>query len=249
MTKLILDLTDRRRIFFVGDLHGDWKALKFFLEEVGFGYRDAIISVGDLIDRGPDNLEIINFFMWTENAWAVKGNHEDMLIHGTIGGQANQLHSWIANGGEWALDMPQMMIEGMARELDKLPIAIKVRHENTTFGVCHAEVPTNSWDIFYSQVEKHHGWQQKALWGRDAIKGKGFPNISNITYTIHGHSVRTDVTRVGNQFWIDTGSVFDNGGGGHGLTILEYNYVGEMTFHKIKRDHFEKKGLKHIIIE
>lgn len=243
-----IDLTDRRNIYFVGDVHGDWKALCFLLESLKFNYRDAIICVGDLIDRGPHNLEVVNFFLNTPNAWAVRGNHEDMLIQGALHGQQNQLASHLCNGGEWILDMPQVTIEGFAKLLeDNLPVALRFRHENTTFGVTHAEMPVDDWEMF----EKHHiksgRIQQRAMWGRGNIKGKGYKHIKGIDFTIHGHSVRKDVTTIGNQWWIDTGSVFDTGSGDYGLSCIEFlKDKKDFEVFTVRRQAFQPNKLEMI---
>jgi serine/threonine protein phosphatase 1 len=243
-----IDLTDRRNIYFVGDLHGDWDALNFFLDEVQFSYRDAITSVGDLIDRGPKPIEVVSFFLWTENAYAVRGNHEDMAIRGVLHGDSAQMAGWIQNGGDWMMGYPDQMLAGMLRELEKLPIAMEVQFENTRFGVTHAECPTNSWKDYFNQAGGYYPWDNKAIWGRSAIKGNSHKFIEDITYTIHGHSVRSGVTEFGNQLWIDTGSVFDTGSGKYGLTILEYDKRSKhFITHRIVRDIFESSGFRHVI--
>ena len=70
------------RDFVVGDIHGMFKTLAKELEELGFDpEKDRLFSVGDLIDRGPDNEDIEE---WLAKPWfhAVRGNHEQMLIDG-----------------------------------------------------------------------------------------------------------------------------------------------------------------------
>lgn len=244
----MIDITDRRNIYFVGDLHGDWKALKFFLDQVSFNYRDIIVSVGDLIDRGDYNLEVVNFFLYTENAYAVRGNHEDMAIQGMLHGERNQAASWVMNGGDWSLDYPNGMIEGLLRQIEKeFPLYLTLRHENTKFGVTHAECPTENWEDYVQRAGKYFPDDNRALWGRDAIRGGRFSNIRGVDYTIHGHSVRSGVTCIGNQMWIDTGSVFDGGDRKYALTIAEWDNGG-WVYHRIIRNHFEKGGLEHLIL-
>ena len=57
MTRLLDQLPENTqgRDFLIGDLHGYYQALMQALEEVAFDPdTDRLISVGDLIDRGPD---------------------------------------------------------------------------------------------------------------------------------------------------------------------------------------------------
>ncbi|EHH0326059.1 serine/threonine protein phosphatase, partial [Salmonella enterica] len=49
-----------RKIWVAGDLHGCYSNLIHRLDEVGFSAEtDLLISVGDLIDRGTENVECL----------------------------------------------------------------------------------------------------------------------------------------------------------------------------------------------
>lgn len=65
----------------VGDLHGDYEALKALLK-IADPTRDAILFLGDYADRGDLGVEVIeavNSLMksYPDNVIALKGNHED----------------------------------------------------------------------------------------------------------------------------------------------------------------------------
>lgn len=72
----------------IGDVHGMADALKRLLDKLGYEISDGVyqhpasrkaIFVGDLIDRGPDNIEVIEIAKsMTEagNAITIMGNHE-----------------------------------------------------------------------------------------------------------------------------------------------------------------------------
>lgn len=73
---------DWRNIFVVGDLHGCYTLLMSELEKASFDpERDLLISVGDLVDRGAENVECLELITmpWFR---AVRGNHEQMMIDG-----------------------------------------------------------------------------------------------------------------------------------------------------------------------
>lgn len=93
-----IDGSEYRRIFVVGDIHGCYKKLMDALDRVQFERSvDLLVSVGDLADRGPQNIECYELI----NAnWfrAARGNHEQMAIDVLAGGEAD---SWMANGGRW----------------------------------------------------------------------------------------------------------------------------------------------------
>jgi len=238
----VIDLTDRRNIYFVGDIHGDADALFFFLEQVGFNYRDAIVSVGDLVDRGDRNLDVINFFLHTDNAYAVRGNHEDMPIQGLLHGENTQLNSWLVNGGTWIVDYPQPMIENIFRKLEELPIALTVKFENTKIGVVHAECPIMDWDTFVNNLD-YYPWRLNAIWGRERVRKGRAIQTRNINHVISGHTVHKHVVSLGNNHWIDTGSVFQSVKEEDlGLTFLCLDGDGFEQF-KVNRDFYQNKQL------
>ena len=51
------------------------------LDKVGLNESDAIVSVGDCVDRGPDTPAVLAFFQKTPNAFLLLGNHERKHVH------------------------------------------------------------------------------------------------------------------------------------------------------------------------
>jgi serine/threonine protein phosphatase 1 len=77
-----IDGSKYRNIWVVGDLHGCYTNLMNKLDTIGFdNKKDLLISVGDLVDRGAENVECLELitFPWFR---AVRGNHEQMMIDG-----------------------------------------------------------------------------------------------------------------------------------------------------------------------
>jgi len=60
----------------IGDIHGCWQELQALLEKSGISDSDVVISLGDLVDRGPDSPAVLSFFKDRPNAFALLGNHE-----------------------------------------------------------------------------------------------------------------------------------------------------------------------------
>ena len=70
----------RRRLVFVGDIHGCAYELKKLLKHVDFDERtDHLIAVGDTISKGPENVEVLDELMRL-GAHSVRGNHEDRIL-------------------------------------------------------------------------------------------------------------------------------------------------------------------------
>lgn len=82
------------KINIIGDIAGRYDELMLLLDKMP--EADLILSVGDLVDRGPQSKEIIQWFMDTENTDAVYGNHEDLFVNGIV---HRDTFNWIQNGG------------------------------------------------------------------------------------------------------------------------------------------------------
>lgn len=64
------------RHIIIGDIHGCYAELMDLLQKVGPGDSDRIVSVGDMVNRGPATEKVLRFFRDEPNATAVLGNHE-----------------------------------------------------------------------------------------------------------------------------------------------------------------------------
>ena len=63
--------------YIVGDLQGCYASLQALLDKVGFGARDKLWCVGDLVNRGPDSLATLRFVRdLGERFLCVLGNHD-----------------------------------------------------------------------------------------------------------------------------------------------------------------------------
>jgi calcineurin-like phosphoesterase family protein len=64
------------RTIVVGDIHGCYDELMALLEKAELGPDDHVVSVGDLITKGPKNKEVMELFMTDARFSAVIGNHD-----------------------------------------------------------------------------------------------------------------------------------------------------------------------------
>lgn len=210
------------RDFAVGDVHGCFDRLREALRQAGFSQsRDRLFSVGDLVDRGPSSHEAVD---WLEYPWffAVRGNHEQMVIDADLGQVDRALHCM--NGGLWFYGLNDRERNVTARAFAELPYAIEVETADGSFGLVHAEVPGDDWKEFRESLQNaDHGLpanfdhiERFALWGRDVIRGRSpFSGVENIDRVYVGHTPVKDWQIVGNVHYIDTGACF-----GRSLTVV-----------------------------
>jgi serine/threonine protein phosphatase 1 len=60
----------------VGDIHGCYAEFQALLDKAGLGDDDQIIALGDIVDRGPDPVSVVEFFRTDPHAVTLAGNHE-----------------------------------------------------------------------------------------------------------------------------------------------------------------------------
>lgn len=137
-----IDGSGYRNIWVVGDLHGCCTLLMNELHRVDFDpAQDLLISVGDLIDRGTENVECLELL---QMPWfrAVMGNHERLMLD-AVSPDGN-VNNWLMNGGQWffMLDTDQEILARALVELVKrLPYIIELNTGHETIVIAHADYP------------------------------------------------------------------------------------------------------------
>jgi serine/threonine protein phosphatase 1 len=74
--KNVLEVWMKSRTIVVGDIHGCYDELTELLEKVDLGKDDRVVSVGDLITKGPKSREVLELFMTDPRFSTVIGNHD-----------------------------------------------------------------------------------------------------------------------------------------------------------------------------
>jgi len=75
------------RTIIIGDVHGCFQELMKLLELLQVRDTDRIISVGDLVRKGPDSAAVLRWAMKTPNLSCVMGNHEERLLTRWLAGE------------------------------------------------------------------------------------------------------------------------------------------------------------------
>lgn len=195
------------RDFIVADIHGHRQLLERHLEQLGFSAsHDRLISVGDLIDRGPDSAGCLDLLEepWF---WTVRGNHEQLLIDAVVG-QTDALWSrWLLNGGSWVLSHEDVQVQDWANALQYLPLTITVPVAGAMIGICHAEYNEAHWADRYDASETAlMAW----IWGRKRLKTRDATPVAGIDWVFSGHTLVKKVETLGNSVFIDQGAFLNN---------------------------------------
>ena len=193
-----------RHVWVVSDIHGCYQWLMDALKRRHFNpYEDLLISVGDIIDRGPDCVKCLQLM---DEKWfrAVRGNHEQMALDAI---ENNDFALWMSNGGIWfsALEDKRSALR-LLNACRDLPHIIEITCANGLNVIAHADYPAAEY-VWNKPVSA-----QRVLWDRDRLmgfmvgKGQGIQGADHFWF---GHTPLDKRYDFNNLHYIDTGAVFD----------------------------------------
>jgi serine/threonine protein phosphatase 1 len=215
------------RDFVVGDLHACFDDLQYVLSK-GLNFdptKDRLISVGDLIDRGPASMECAGL-LYEPWFFSVRGNHEQMMIDAILHKDKDMEATWFWNGGQWAKDYHDTELRIAAEKMDTLPLIITVGDGPDRFNVVHADLVKKVPQMLYGV---HAGvpipvtdkiidrWQFSAndeedfIWGRSVIAPVPdylWHDENFMSLTFVGHTPQREVKRAQQQIYLDLGGVY-----------------------------------------
>lgn len=195
-----------RSVWAVGDLHGCYTNLMNRLDAVGFDpAQDLLVSVGDLIDRGAENVECLELLTmpWFK---AVRGNHEQMMLDG-LSEHGNVAH-WMSNGGSWFFNLDYdkgRLANALLFKVAELPLIIEVTKGGKKFVICHADYPGFEYE-YGKEVDP-----EQVIWNRERVSCAMDGHVKAIPGAdlfIFGHTPARTPLRYANQLYIDTGAIF-----------------------------------------
>lgn len=208
-----IDGAEWQHIWLMGDLHGCFTVLMSELKTVKFNpYKDLLISIGDMIDRGPESLKCLELL---HQKWfvAIRGNHEQMAMEAL---ERRQLSLWALNGGEWfdrCSPVQKAATQRLLQECRQLPYIIEVDTDSAIHVIAHADYPAAQY-----QWQREVDWH-RVLWDRqrlsDHLAGT-HTAISGADHFWFGHTPLKRRYDALNQHYIDTGAVF-----GGSLTLVQ----------------------------
>ena len=217
-----------RSVVIVPDLHGraDLLAEAVAYMEDTYGAEGHLLSLGDVIDRGPHSLPCAELLLGLHRegrATLLMGNHERMAqeglqwfrqyaVSGDPGHYRRALEGfrwWMGNGGESVRrEAGGLTLEGfppvLAEYLDSLRRVVYV----TADGEVRGELPDEP-SVLVSHASppvRHPQYpspESAALWLRP-FDGP-FPLPEGVTYSVHGHTPVRVPTRLGRHVYLDLG--------------------------------------------
>ncbi|NLK20671.1 MAG: hypothetical protein GX308_01010 [Epulopiscium sp.] len=181
-------IKDRGPFDIIGDIHGCYKELSILLKELGYHKKNGsymhpkgrkLISLGDLNDRGPENLKTINLIInmvENNNALYVYGNHCNKFYRYLLGRKVQITHG----------------LEGTVKEYNELTWEEKENFKNKYINFY--EKQSHYWILDEGDLIVVHGGIKQSLVGRDDPRTHKFCLYGDITgrKDEEGHPIRRD---------------------------------------------------------
>jgi len=79
---LRLDADEWENVYVVGDVHGCLRELEALIATLDPSDDEAVVFVGDLVRKGPDNHGVVEFVRERDNFFTVRGNNEEKILRG-----------------------------------------------------------------------------------------------------------------------------------------------------------------------
>ena len=198
------------RDWVVGDVHGCFRTLRHALLAIDFEYgRDRLFSVGDLIDRGPNSIEALEWLEGERFEAVVMGNHEAEMIRllqtGEIVAPAKSYQQWMWN-------IKRQDLFRWYRALRPLPLAVTVETAHGHVGIVHCSTWHDSWSATLDALENRDIVAiNMILLGIDEREKRAGPTgnrVTGVDRVIAGHDARKEIEIRENLWSIDTGAGF-----------------------------------------
>lgn len=197
------------RDFFVGDIHGHYSHLLEQLAAVDFDARhDRLIAVGDLIDRGSENLEVLALL---DQPWfhSVLGNHEIMMLEWVLGDAPHYYRMQVLNGGDWLGTVDDDTLRRHAETLvQKCPLALTIDTASGCVGVSHTDPLLADWQNMQTFSLDDFNAELASLWSRQRYHHARMQHpqdpIAHVDYVVCGHVACEQPVWAANQVFIDT---------------------------------------------
>lgn len=85
--------------YVLADIHGEADRFHAMLEKICFCADDTMYILGDVVDRGPDGIKLLQEIMQTPNLEMLLGNHEYMMLqYFSPDASSEEIRRWNRNG-------------------------------------------------------------------------------------------------------------------------------------------------------
>ncbi len=203
--------------YVMADIHGNIRRFHSILEQIKLQPEDTLYVLGDVIDRHPDGVQILQEIMAMPNAKMLLGNHEYMMLK-VIAPRGDEMlmysprQRWYINHGQMTekviMKLPKEERWAIVQYLRALPLNIDLELNGTQYKLVHA-APVEWYNPYNYDSETEF-----AVWHRlpERIRKTDYVLIHGHTPTMYFQN--DDPLRIwhgDNRIDIDCGSGFEDG--------------------------------------
>lgn len=150
-------------IYVMSDIHGCYRQYKEVLEKISFSDEDTLYVLGDVIDRGPEPLRVLEDMSMRYNVIPIIGDHEymalsvlkklmkeitednyDKVIDQNV---MDQYNHWMSDGGQVTLDQIRKMDkddrEFLLEYLEEFQLYEELSVNGEKYILVHADIAGN----------------------------------------------------------------------------------------------------------
>ena len=128
-------------IYVMSDIHGNSKRFDSVLSQIDLKPEDTLYILGDVVDRYPDGIAILQRIMKMPNVKMLLGNHEYMMLNVLAGSKHDDVEwgisdwsdlrrLWFDNGGRTTYNAIRLLSEGELREIKRYLKALPLNIDN-----------------------------------------------------------------------------------------------------------------------
>jgi serine/threonine protein phosphatase 1 len=206
----------------IGDVHGELEKLERLLgyirdDVLRTNVEHRIVFLGDMIDRGPESRAVVQrakTMVEAGEAWALKGNHEELMLHAYDNQESIGVYWWAENGGDETI-LSYVRVNGFKDDfrdaIDKEHLAwmralpVMIRDEERGLVFVHGGIDPKTFPNCSDEIR---------MWTRsnkffDPGRWPERPELEGIV-VVHGHTPTADFEPHVNprRINVDTGACF-----------------------------------------
>lgn len=198
-------------IYVTSDIHGRLDRLKRLIKKIELSETDKLYIIGDLVDRGEEPIETIEFVMDHPQIEVIMGNHDEMMLYSLKYKDEVQMERWSRNRCEpTVLGFNKRTKEEQDRILSYIEGLPYYKIIDNKFLLVHAGFePSRLLENMETMSLEEALIEQKdrLVWVReDFVKNKALDNL----ITIFGHTPRVTIDKYFNinakwpyEIWFD----------------------------------------------
>ena len=203
--------------YIISDIHGNILRYRSLMSRIGLTEEDHLYVLGDITDRFPDGVTILQELMQMPNCTVLRGNHDTMFLDAVTKCGRDDFELWYSNGGQVTYKafrrLPEAERNKIIEFIQNMPISMTIEVNGKEYILAHGSPPS----LYNPKDYRYFDENEFAIWNRLDPDIK----IPGNQIAIFGHTPTLIYQREkgfplqiwygNNKIGIDCGSGFDGG--------------------------------------